>query len=357
MHNFKQEKPQKGVTLIELMIALALGVIVIVGVMDGMLSLTYSNRTQITANALQERGNTALDYLTFQLRSALSSPCDRYKSMKAADTLGAGSETKEKRMLNGLGIEVAEENGSDSITFLTAGERNFLVNEAINFTSSQLEAVNSFSKNVEDKELTYVLTNCKAMDVIKATMEKSNNKVLKFTDGAGAIQHQYEANSATMVAPLSIAKLYIKDNKLYEEGGDVANGPLVDDIEQMRLFFAVDETGNNVVDKILTTAQVAAKVAAFNKKYDEYLASRTSGTPKPEPVISDSIISAEIYLVVRADEADAKTVPKSYTLNIPTGFDSSGKVTTEEKTFTDQIPRKIFRRSAVFRNNTKFYSK
>ncbi len=342
MRNFKQGKSQKGVTLIELMIALALGLVVIAGVVSGMSALYGSNRTQINNNNLQETGNMALDYITFQLRSALASPCDRFSvTNKTGDltlsvTLPSASDAKDtsvtktedlKEMIQHLGVRVlttevkvdGKKLKTDNVTFFGTDNRFFDINPD--------KAV------IKDTDY-YVATDCKKIDIVQGSAVESTGM---------------DIIAPLMVSAISIHKnsdtgrnrntLYVRN--LFSSRAD----RLTDNVEAMRILFGFDRytldqfTGkysmgqDGIVDGFKTAKEVEDDIKA---KRDNY-----------------QIISAEIYVLVRADEPDYSS-PSNYTVYLPRTDKGIDKINEDSQiAFTDNVPRKVFTRSVNFRNTAK----
>ncbi len=344
MPNFKQAKHQKGITLIELMIALALGVIVIAGVVSGMAALSRSSHSQINHNNLQTTGNTALDYITFQLRNALASPCERFSDTDNINNLVITLPTVKKgkytsinnaddleRLIRHLGIQVKSTNvkvdgktlTTDNITFVGTGNQLFDSNP---------------SKKIK-KNHYYVASNCQKIKIIRGTTLIENLQDQDF--------------DLRLIAPLTASVISIhknndkgrKRNTLYSRSLFGRAERLMDNIELMRVFFGIDtyrydEFSNQyssgqdgVVDTFKTPKEIANDVATGSDNYH--------------------IISAEVYVLVRADKPDYSS-PKSYTLYLPNTDSRIDKINENSQiTFTDNVPRKVFSRSVNLRNTAK----
>ncbi|PID66710.1 MAG: hypothetical protein CR975_01375 [Gammaproteobacteria bacterium] len=318
MRNFKQGKFQQGVTLIELMIALALGVIVLLGVVSGMSALTSSNRTQINNNNLLETGNTALSYVAFQLRGALASPCDRFTEIENLQvnlpTLPAVSggadtaiETADElgNLIQGLGISV-------NTTTVTVNGQNLNTDNITFFGTDNRLFDPSGAGSLQANEV-YAITDCKRMDI----------------DTGTSIEALRATYTPQIIAPLVASVISVDDNRLFVRSLFAGNrSRLMENVELMRVFFGVDTSGDGVVDTFKTASEVKS---------------------------SERIISAEIYVLVRAEQSDFPSVG-DYTVFLPNTSGSINGINDDSQvTFTDRIPRKVFTRSINFRNNTKVF--
>lgn len=345
MHNFNLRKSQNGVTLIELLIALALGVIVIIGVSQGLLSMTNSSRLQTNNSTLQENGDSALSYVAFKMRNALSTPCDRYSrymnkdglyfdNKNIADYEPNDSSFNEdlRKMVGGLGVKVENTSGTlgntDKITFIGTGQRLFTSADT-DYASTRVDVKGVFAYSGTESDAVYVITDCKNMDIFQATPPTATPTTGTTTLTLNSnIKRKYDAGA--MVAPLDVAEIYVNNNKLYSKNFFTSRpgGPLLDNVELIRMIFSVDEDGDGRADRYITAKQVDA----------------LNGT-------NTHILSADVYLMVRLANTEV-AMPDSYDLFMP---NSSSDITgnfMEKFTFTDKIPRKVFSRSIAFRNNT-----
>ncbi len=343
MHSFKQGKSQKGLTLIEMMIALTLGLVVIAGVIGGMGALSTSGRTQINNNNLQESGNMALDYIAFQLRNTLSAPCERFSEAKKIGELSINiSDVKTdtdkaisyspianandlENMIKQLGVRIKTTNVRVNKQTLTTDNLTFfgIDNQFFDIDSSSIK---------DDKY--YVVTDCEKIKIIQGSAVK--------------------ASGMSIVAPLMASVISIKKN------GDTGRNRntlyirslfktraerLMDNVEAMRIFFGVDEYKRDVFTGTYSKGQDGV-LDGFKtaKEIEDDIKDKTDNY---------QIISAEIYVLVRADQPDYSG-PDSYIVYLPrTDKDIDNINDDSEITFTDSVPRKVFNRSVNFRNTAK----
>ncbi len=332
MHNFKQAKSQKGVTIIELLISLVLGVIVIMGVVRGMSALSGSNRTQINNNELQEMGNTALDYVAFQMRSAFASPCDNVSKVKssaltinlpkfnAPKDLDKETDITDKDKLE----ELIKKRG---ISIKSVDNGNGIVTDNITFWGTAARLIDptqdSNTKKPFDATKPYVVSDCSKIAMV---------------NGADA-----KASTMPIISPFIAPVISVKDGALSVRDLYVDKQELMQNVEAIRVFFGVD-----------------------NVKYDRY--SNTYIKDKHDGVVDefktfsqlndkDEVISAELFILVRANKVDLHS-KSSYKLYFPKTDGTISDITEDEKsiiTFTDQIPRNVFTRSINLRNHAKVF--
>lgn len=87
-------KAQRGFTLVELMIALVLGLVLIGGVISVLLSNQQTYRTNTALSQLQDNARTAFELLARDIRQAGSSPCGNASVTNLLTSInGAGTDT------------------------------------------------------------------------------------------------------------------------------------------------------------------------------------------------------------------------------------------------------------------------
>ncbi len=364
MYSYNLSKKQKGLNLIELMIALALGIIVILGVTQSLITMSTSSRLQSRHAELQENADAALSYIALKMHNALSSPCERYSRVVGGGELNirplagsfsngtGGTETIDStqesiitNLINGFGINVASTtvsrnfgNGAvnvntDNITLIGAGDRLFPTND-VDFTTTVINFNRNFSQPRVGNKTLYTITDCKTMDVFRASRTTSGSNV-SLTLNAPVIQKAYRQGTLSVVSPLDVTTISVDANRRLSDSTIFipSGGSLTDNIELIRVLFGVDKTGNGIVDQYIAPSQL-------------------SGVPA-----GSAVLSADVYMMVRAPSRDA-AYDDNYELKMPdtttaiSGAGIAGALPTME-TFTikDKIPRRVFMRSIVFRNN------
>lgn len=94
MNKLNRIKVQRGFTLIELMIALVLGLVLIGGVISVLLSNQQTYRTNTALSQLQDNARTAFEFLARDIRQAGSTPCGNASVTNLLNSAnGAGTDT------------------------------------------------------------------------------------------------------------------------------------------------------------------------------------------------------------------------------------------------------------------------
>ncbi|PID65060.1 MAG: hypothetical protein CR962_00255 [Gammaproteobacteria bacterium] len=360
MYNYNLSKKQNGLNLIELMVALVLGLIVIIGVTQSLISISKSSRVQARNAELSETADTALSYISFRLHNALSSPCERYSKVGGAgelnirplaggftdtagstETISATQATDIGNLINGFGVNVistpvnrdfgsgAAPVNTNDITLISIGDRLFPTTN-VNFTTTTIGFNGIFTNTRVKNETLYAITDCKTMDVFRASRNVSGGNTT-LTLAAPVIEKAYRTGDLSIVSPLDVTTISVDVNRRLSDDTVFipTGGSLIDNIELIRVLFGVDKTGNGIADQYIIPSQ---------------LTSLPSGT---------TVLSADIYMMVRAPGGSDRAYDDNYNLQMPdTSTAITGATPTMETfTITDQIPRRVFMRSVVFRNN------
>lgn len=375
MHNYNFTYRQQGLSLIELMVALALGIIVIFGITTSLVSISQSSRIQNRNADLQETADAALSYVAFRMRNALSTPCERYNKIESEnlvvgslagsvssdpsdptqnETIDSTQATTISNLITGLGISVTGKDVSrnfsgtatnyrtDDITLLSIGDRLTPQND-ITFVSTGVSFAGTFIFPRVGNKTLYAVTDCEKMNIFRATRTvASGSTSLAFP--ANTIESAYRVADLSIVSPLDVTTISIDDNaRLSDRTLFIpSGGSLMDNVELMRIIFGIDIDKDGVTDRYVTSSELAQVATAFSDA---------------------TVLSADIYVLVSTSRAD-RSLSTSYSLSLPDTatpmtIDSSGAVLSSplkvpantDIMFTDQVQRKVFMRSVVFRNN------
>lgn len=346
MQHFKSK--QKGLSLIELMIALGLGVVIIFGATNSLLTMISSSRVQMTSNDMQQTADRALSYIAYRLRNTLSTSCEQFSRSNENGKLSVSSlsgtvdgvtikpeqEEKIKKLLfQGIAVNQnkrmigKKEVVSDELIIINTYGRAFIQNETGLGSATITLQENLLGQNsvVEDNTL-YTITNCEYMDIFRGEIENNTitpSKGVKFSEN-------YRALDSSMVSQLEVSEIKIDSdgyltNKTLFKADDKDAIKLMPDVELMRIFFTViDENGN-------TNYVAAKKLKELNDKGEKA-----------------KILSAEIFLVIKDGNPSNYTLSNVSSLKIPK---TNVKKYDETIKFTDKTMRRLFVRSVAFRND------
>lgn len=370
MRNFSPKlnsaKQQQGVSLIEILLALALGIVILLGATRAFKQMVSSSNIQLNNNTMQRTADMALSHLSYRLRNATAMPCASIQQLQQTGKINihdlTGGKGKKRisathqavitKLFQGSGITSKQKNitvnnqtlHTDNLTFLTAKER-FLVNHNVTTTPKEITLSTKLMTKPtglllpRDKtDHPFLITNCKQADVFlaKAFYKKSKGRY-NFTintTNSPQFNSTYPNNTITMVSPLNINTIDIDDQSNLSDKliFDKSTGnTLMNDVVLMRIIFGIDSTGNDgVADKYLTTKQL--------------------------PSIGDTeiITSMNISLLVQAPRYQRHlNVPASYSVQLPDtskAIPNSGIIPMQTITFKDRILRKVFTQTITLRN-------
>lgn len=363
MHNYNLSNRQNGLSLIELMIALVLGIIVIFGVTQSLIAMSVSSRVQSRNAELLETADSALSYISFRMRNALSTPCERYVEIEDALTIHGlagtvnvqGSPTDEiitatqntqiSNLIRGLGISVASNNVTrnfgngasnfltDDITLVSIGDRKMTDGDVLYNTTSVTVDGTFVSPRVGNETL-YAITDCEKMDVFRAARTVASGvttlNFMKPGDPTGTnIRAAYRTADLSIVSPLDVTQISVNDSGQLTDRTifKTSGGALMDNVELIRVLFGVDNGTDGIVDQYISAAQLAS-------------------------MPNSTVMSADIYMLVRVPSADP-AFSANYNIELPrTDTAISGALPAMDNiNVTDKVQRKVFMRSVVFRNN------
>lgn len=322
---------QRGFTLVELMVALVLGLILTGGVINIYISSKQTYRMQDNQSRLQENGRFALQYLTKDIRMAGYMGCNNFSAItpNIISTSPAAKAFSTSTIIQGY------DTGAWPAAFPFTQPPNYVAGTsvvAVNFAISSgifvvapimppTAAAIFVSPNTVFKQNDIVfITDCSSADVFGIT----NN-----TSGGGpsmALAHGASNNSPS---PPALSKQYGTDAMAlkfqtnmfyigYITGGacpcalyrQTLSGTdrLVDNVRDMQISYGVDTNGDSTADEYLTAAAV--------------------GTLWP------SVISTRVNLLVTTPENNLVDTPQVYNFN-------GGFVTAADRrlysSFTDTI--------------------
>ncbi len=358
MHNSKLQKQQRGLTLIELLVALVLGVTVILGVSQGLMSMSLSSRIQNDNARLQGDADSALSFIAFKIKNSISTPCERLALLNkstdkltihdlegsatssggATETINATQATAITEMLKGQGMAITQRNVSgsignvatpstDDITLVSAEER-FYTSDDVTYESDSVSIDGKFPSARGSNETLYAITDCAYMDVFRANRSESGSKTTLTFDNA--MKRKYPAKSS-MVSVLDVSQIRVDNQKrlINQTLFKRSPGPLMDNVELIRVLFGVDNDFDGITDQYVTSSQL-------------------------DTLGSVDIVSADIYMMIRIPGKN-NDVPESYKLYMPNTSAGSNAGAMQEFEITDQVKRRVYTQSVAFRNNAVIY--
>lgn len=329
------EQKQQGLTLVEVMVAMTIGLVLLGGVVTVMSSSQNTYRVNEALARMQENARYAFQLLSRDIRMAGYRGCvgdvvamtnvlnDRTdflwrfdQPLEGFDATGANSWTpaRPSEITSPLGsrdiIVVRSVEGSHAKVISQASESADLIIEA----GSDIKTGN-----------TVLASNCQGATVFQATGVSSVSGQ-KAVAHAGSLGGPPGSNAAVElgrsftngeVARISTRSYYIRTNpggipSLYRRNGGSDAEELVEGIEDMQIQYGIDTDGDRAVDEYKTADEVVANW--------------------------EDVVSVRIDLLVQSVEDGVASQPQTYTFN------------NETKTPTDRRLRQAFSTVISLRN-------
>lgn len=237
MKTFHINSLQRGFTLIELMIAMLIGVFLMGGVIQIFLSAKQAYRLQENLSRLQENGRFAMDFITKDVRMAGFMGCSKAlplplgtvtEQTKISGTNNIGSPPKDT-----ISFQYAKSCGGELRLAMTDATSNIIIKS--DTSSATTPSPNSCNINTTTNK-TVLIANCTNSDVFSATGVSSGT-------GDQVIQH---------TTPLS--KIYSTDAELFSFQSVTYN--IQTGAGGMPALFRVDSTGTNELVEGIENMQI-----------------------------------------------------------------------------------------------------
>jgi type IV pilus assembly protein PilW len=360
MNNYNNNK-QKGLTLIELMIALVLGLLLVAGVVQVFISNKQTSRVTEAQSRLQDNARFALEILTRDIRSAGYSGCRAIEKMNVntianapvpatptANTIITGSDAQASSwspaIPGALGTVVA---GTDVITIQrgTSCGANLIGNVGSSNGNIQVFSPNTCSISAGD---IVMIADCEDSHIFRASNVSNGT-------GQETISHASNVNGSTHFCksyPSGLpdpgacatgeAKLYGYDSELFKFSAVTyfirlgANGApalwvydqtasaggnnpseLVEGIENIQIEYGADDNDDDIVDRY-ETAKTITDAGDWDK-----------------------VVSAQISILAQTLDTNLTTSNQKVTYN------------GAEQSWTDGRLRRVFTTTVAIRNRVQ----
>jgi len=263
-----------GFSLVEVMISLALGLILIVSLIEIFLSSNQVYRVHQAQARLQENGRFALQYLSNKIRTVGYKSCaTQHKSdsfsqiidfklnpylynfeteVQGSESIGKNTWSPPINSGNDSAVISSPVSGSDVLTLrMITGPVVPLVSHANKTSPLIIDRGYQFARGES-----VMVANCQTMTIFKNTNSKTElNGRLTFAAETSfniseALAENYENGE---VMALETTTYYIRNNaqgipSLYQKVFSSPVKEVVEGVEQMQLIYGVDTTGDNAVD-------------------------------------------------------------------------------------------------------------
>ena len=337
---------QRGMTLIEIMISLLIGVFLIGGILQIFLSTQQTYRTQENLSRMQENGRFAMEFLTRDIRMAGYQGCASNQANNMVDVKNPNPNpnpiTLSVPITAVTGNDGVADNwnaiacsgsdkciaGTDSISFhfgVNCG--NLTGVTAPNNANIKIDAVDNNNICTLSQYDVLLVSDCDSADIFVATAVSSNSGDLTIT---------HAANQDGLTAP-KLSKLYGHDASLFKLKSStffirsgVSGQPALWKMDNTK-----DASGTNPVELIegVENMQILyGEDTDADNAPNYYVPEGTAG------LTMDNVVSIRISILVRSTEDNLTSEPRAYTYN--------GATTTPG----DNRLRRVFTSTIAIRN-------
>lgn len=361
------QKNSKGLSLIELMVALALTLIVLLSAAKALSAISSTSMEQSAQNSAQEVADLTFDHISSTIKSIASTPCERIASSSSINWRSGITPFANWLTVNNVGAAVAnpDPNGfptdlippSDNLTFYLTGERSAIQSDtgmtgANIVLTSLLPDVTTLA---DGSIATFMITDCDSMDIFNAqvftgvggiTLQPTANLLVDYsaTNSAIAMLKQYnlsvQYNTPDMPNEWSLVKTV--GTGLGATGSppltliNNESGSLVAGVESMSVLWGVNTDGSDPknADVFQNSNQLSSNLANIRE-----------------------VVSVDIHLLVKPQGDNNRNLSRSNNISVlfPDGsttsqFDMVTPVNLRSWNFTDRDLRRTFSKTITLRN-------
>ena len=286
--NAPTPKWARGVTLVELMIALTLGTILLIGVVQVFTSNQHTFRINDNVGRLQENARTALDYIGRDVRGAGGTSCLRIPENELAD-LAAGvrrtatvNVVANPPLLGGLalGEEIrgfdggnypvmgavgdAVVGGTDGLRIGRPGDCGASLTGNLAPTNANIMLPASANAcGFEDGQV-FIISDCTSAVIFRGNLNNPNanqltiNHAMNLNTANREIAYDDSATVSSLVTRGFYISIRNGRRALVIDTGNGPNNPvLAENVENMQILYGVDQTGDLSADAFVNAGAVA----------------------------------------------------------------------------------------------------
>lgn len=329
---------QKGVTLIELMISLTLGMVIMVAVIGAYLGASGAGRTAEALGRVNEDGQTALTILSQQLRMAGVNPSQSDRTSTAvvgSPNVRGNSVPQHNTVTNAFAVRACDVTfgnvtGAASTTALTCAHGAASTGPDSISIAYEADRYNTIPTSAG------IPTDCMGSGLTALSPAPNYLK----SDGVTTISPSiYEAENRYYIG----TSTYVTNPTLYCKGNATANAqPLVENIEDLQFTFGVvNPAAITFTSVTLTPTYTATMIMGYLSAYDIDQSYTTQlGAAGTSPLRWNAVKTVRICVVVRSEGQVLDSTASASYLNC------NGVLTTP----TDRRLRRAFTTSVLLRN-------
>lgn len=266
-------KRQSGFTLIELMVAMALGLIILIGVMNVLLINMQTQRVQEGISRMQESARFALEEMSINIRNAgylgcISDPSQMVNTLNSSGgflanfsiPLMAYDATATSWSPSRPASIISPNLGSDILSLRTATDGDVFLTKSMPDSSAAMFATPT--SDIEAGDI-LIVTDCGASAVFQATQyNDTNGSIVHNTGGGGGLTPPNNATKnlgkryepGAHLLKMSMVNYYIRDSAsgegpaLWQQRFSQTPTELAPNVERLHVLLGHDTDTDGVVD-------------------------------------------------------------------------------------------------------------
>lgn len=249
---------QHGLTLVEVMVAAAVGLLLTAGAIQIFVSSKQAYRTTDAMSRIQENGRYGLQFLARDIRGASFWGCAQDVEVNnVVDDGGVGFD------FDGEPIEGTEGSSGapDSVTLRMAGPNSGVsVNKKMPNTAANLFLTHS--DGIEEGDI-MIVTDCESADIFMVTGNNTNNDNVQHNSGneingiSNTTQEFSKSYGVGSMAYSAMERTYSINNGTLERTTNDVTEVLVDGVEDMQITYGIDDDADFTVNQYVRADQVA----------------------------------------------------------------------------------------------------
>ncbi len=294
---------QRGLSLVELMVAITIGLLLLAGVIQVFASTKQTYRVHEGLSRVQESGRFAMEFLTRDLRMAGFWGCTRSTNNLTNhlnfdfDSTGNGTADSYSEALsfNNSGIEGTDNDGvNNSDRIVIRGAFGTGLNVQPPFGPTPSADIRTSAGNSLAQGDIVIVSDCQQADVFQITNANPGT--------SGSITHNTGTGTpGNATQPLS--KIYVEDAQIYRA---------------QTLVYTIQNGADNQPALFRNGVELVNGINSMQVLYGED--TNASGTANyyviaDNVVDMDNVVSVQISLLVQSDSDNLSTSPQSYTFN------------------------------------------
>jgi len=258
---------QNGLTLIELMISMVLGLMIVLGVVSFLITNNQTYRVNEALAKMQENARIALEILAREIRLAgatscvnldLISPSVMADPPPTGDGMATGVALKGYHNVTTVASDATTVAKTDALLVSRGDECGATLTGNMDVRNAQIQTFDAEACGWSAGQL-MVITDCMATDIFRATSVSSgeskttvahtmnvntDNRLSKLYDESARVM-AYRAGTYYVAMRDGVSSLVVEDG----EDADTTNNPVVaDGVENVEYRFGVDTTADGSVD-------------------------------------------------------------------------------------------------------------